>query len=141
MRAWAAMTFDQRMRWMRVAAGVGSAPETRRRARTGRGVVVIVPRVSGFSSAASIPRGEVWRSRRRLSLGSRSFPLVAGLGGRRAFAAFRLPALGPATLLLDARIDFLAMHLDFGRGVDSQFDLARANLEHGDLDRVPDPNV
>src|SRR5437870_826214 len=68
-----------------------------------------------------------------------SLPTLTG-----GFAALRrvgLPALRPAILFLNPGVDLFAMHLHFGRGFDAELHLARANLEHGDLHRIPDPNV
>jgi hypothetical protein len=59
----------------------------------------------------------------------------------RAGRAFRPTTLRASILFLDAGIDLFAMDLDFRWGVDAELDLSGSHLEHGDLDRITDPNV
>src|SRR5262249_43526923 len=59
-----------------------------------------------------------------------------GTGRRRTLLRRRL-----AVLLLDARVDLLAVHLHLGRRLDAELHLSRAHLEDGDLHGVPDSDV
>jgi len=55
--------------------------------------------------------------------------------------ALALRLLGSACFLLDPRVDFFTVNLDLRWRLDPELDLAGADLEHGDLDRVTDPDV
>src|SRR5262245_66682463 len=70
-----------------------------------------------------------------------SIVLSSSAGRGASGARFRFAVLRPAILLLDPGIDLLAMHLDLWWSLDSQLHLAGADLEHGDLDRITDPDV
>src|SRR2546425_12856602 len=56
---------------------------------------------------------------------------------------FALPLrfLGAPSFLLDPCVDFLTVDLDLRWRFDAEFHLAGTHLEHGDLDRVADPDV
>jgi hypothetical protein len=64
--------------------------------------------------------------------------VVARDAGRRDFG---LALLRAPVLFLDSGIDLFAMDLDLGGRFDPDLHLTRTDLEHRDLDRVPDPDV
>src|SRR5258706_5700474 len=67
--------------------------------------------------------------------------LLAVAGRSRPRRRIGLRALGATILLLDPGVDLLAVHLDFRWRLDAQLDLSGANLEHGNLHRITDPDV
>ena len=67
---------------------------------------------------------------------------AAGSSSQRSWKPGAGRALrGVLLLLLDAGVDLFAVHLHLGRRLDSQLDLPRADLEHGDFHGIADPDV
>jgi len=66
---------------------------------------------------------------------------MSGLLARVRWSWGALPSQGPSVFFLDARVDFLAVHLHLGRCLDAELHLTGSNLEHGDLHGITDSNV
>jgi len=97
------------------------------------GSVVYAPTIAvAWAMYADAADYSEWQTGRRFTgmvFATIGFSLKAGL------------ALGSACFLLDPRVDFFTVNLDLRWRLDPELHLAGADLEHGDLDRVTDPDV